>query len=97
MSAGRRIETPFVRMHIAAATTSHRPEIACIVGKRVHRHATIRHRYQRLMRVAARTVIARFNSPHDMVWVAKPEITTVKKLPELEQSLKPYLDDIFPA
>lgn len=97
MRAGRRVETPCLRLYVAPTSPGVKPAVACIVGKRVHRHATVRHRYQRLMRVAARAVIAHLASPRDMVWVAKPEIITVKKLSELEQSLKPYLDDIVSA
>lgn len=94
MRSGQRLETPFVSIY--ATPSSKEPEVACVVGKRVHAHAVIRHRYQRLLREAARSLTAQLPTPHDMVWVAKPEILTIKKLSELEQSLKPYLNEISP-
>lgn len=91
MRSGQRLETPFVSIY---AARSKAPEVACVVGKRVHAHAVVRHRYQRLLREAARALTAQLPTPHDMVWVAKPEILRVQKLQELYQSLAPYLEQL---
>ncbi|MEK7556502.1 MAG: ribonuclease P protein component [Patescibacteria group bacterium] len=70
-------------------------EVACIVGRKVHSQAVSRHRYQRLLREAARRFL-KANPDYDMVVVAKPEILRVKNLTELQKILQPHLDKLVP-
>lgn len=72
---GRCLTTPAVRV-CALPREASGSRVACVVGKRVHRHAVVRHRYQRQLRVLARRVLDRLpsNEAYDMVWVAQPGI-----------------------
>lgn len=88
---GQRLELPQLRIYWRHATPT--PQVACIVGKKVHRLATVRHRYQRLLREAARSLI-RSGLEYDMVMVAKPEILTLKKLSQLQDVLKPHFQNL---
>lgn len=93
--SGEVYDTPHVRLHVSPAQSPDSPQVACVVGKRVHAHATVRHRYQRLMREVARRAFPQPANPYDMVWVAKPQILHVGDVSELEQSLAPYLQQLI--
>lgn len=80
-------DTPYLRIGVAAPPA---PPVF-IVSKKIHKHAVVRHRYQRLMREVFRVLPPAITEKYAMVWVAKPEILTVKKLPELKASLAAYL------
>ncbi len=75
--AGKVIPTPWVRLHLLPRPANTATRVACVVGKKVHRLATRRHRYQRWLREAARTLISVFSTPYDVVIVAQPLITTL--------------------
>ncbi len=85
---GKVYRTPYVRIYAYAAHTQVHSRVACIVGRRIHASAVVRHRFQRMLREAARAAIATLPHPYDMVWVAKPEIVRVRSLPELRESLR---------
>lgn len=70
-------------------------ELACIVSKKVHPHATVRHRYQRVLREVGRRLLEE-HPGYDMVIVATPEILQLKKLPDLERSLEPFVKNLIP-
>jgi len=84
LRSGFCVSVPGVRMCALKAVA--RPgRMSVIVGKKVDRRATVRHRYQRRLRELGReAVLATEKLAHyDMVWVALPPITKYRELPEL--------------
>ncbi len=79
---GQRLETRYATLMVQPMSQG-AAEVACVVGKKVHVSSVVRHRYQRLLRAAARPLI-QAGLKYDMVMVAKPEILSVKNLHELE-------------
>lgn len=71
------ITTPWVRLCYKTNSTQSATRFACVVGKKVHRLATVRHRHQRWLREVAQALIVVFPTPHDVVIVAQPSITTL--------------------
>lgn len=92
IQCGQRFELPALRLYVHPNRFLP-PKTACIVGKKVHRSAVVRHRYQRLLREAVRAAICS-GVKYDMVVVAKPEILTLKKLSELQNVLKPCFENL---
>lgn len=92
---GQRLPTPYVYVYYLPRS-DHKglSRVACIVSKKVHSSAIKRHYYQRWLREAARHFIPRIVQTCDMVWVAKPAITKVKNLTELQDNLTPYLQKL---
>jgi len=90
--AGSRFDTPIARIYYAPAEADS-PGLACVVGKKVHAHAVVRHRYQRLLRECLHALTSNLPS-YDMVVVAKPAILRVKKRSELQQILEPYFEKL---
>lgn len=89
LRSGQRFETPSTTL-VVVSTPSPSGEVACVVGKKVHKSAVVRHRYQRLMR-AALAEVPKKKPAYDMVVMAKPTILSLQKLSELERELKSHL------
>ncbi len=94
MRQGNKITTPYVWLYLLQRTNNESSRAACVVGKKVHQLAVRRHRYQRWLRQLADTHIKRLSTAYDMVWVARPEITEVKELSKLQESLQVQLDKL---
>lgn len=89
LRSGHRRDTPSVAVTTAPPIGA-TPQIACIVGKKVHASAVIRHRYQRLLRAVGRALV-RAGLKYDMVMVAKPAILNLKKMDELQREVASLL------
>jgi len=86
---GRRIQTPFVRVHFLRKPNQLSSRVACVVGTRVHRSAVVRHRYQRWLRQYAREFLAQQQGAvsYDIVFVAVPAMNTLSRSADLKNSL----------
>lgn len=94
---GKRLDTPYVLLHSLQRNRATTSRFTCIVSKKVHTSATKRHTYQRWLRASAQAIMPRLGKPLDMVWLAKPEIVTIKKASVLQNSLQPYIDQLIKA
>lgn len=74
---GEVIPTSWVRLHLLPRPVGMPSRVACVVGKKVHVLATVRHHYQRWLRELARTLIPVLPRPYDIVLVAQPSITAL--------------------
>ena len=94
---GRVVRTPYVQIYACQQPDSTKVRLACVVSKRVSASAVVRHRYQRLLRAAARQLIPDLQSrwQGNIVLIALPTITTVRKTAELVESLTPYLAQVY--
>ena len=80
------MHTPYATVYVGRSDT---PRATCIVGKRVYKAATARHRLQRQLREVARNVLSQSSTPHDIVIVARPEAAGVTKLSQLREGILP--------
>jgi ribonuclease P protein component len=92
MRQGKKISTPYVWIYFLKRDDKKPSRAASVVSKKVHKLAVKRHRYQRWLRQLSKAHISRLPLAHDMVWVARPKITEVKKITELQSSLQGHLD-----
>lgn len=94
---GRRIQTPFVRIHYLPKPGQAASRVACVVGIRVHRSAVSRHRYQRWLRHYARDLLASYSGviAYDIVLVGLPALAQVTRSQELRSSLEGKLSPLF--
>lgn len=67
---GVRTQTPIGAVYILTPSPAGRTRIACVVGKRVHSSAVVRHATQRKLRHACRALPNTPHGPYDMVVVA---------------------------
>ena len=87
LKTGGCVSTPEIRA-CALKQAASPSRVAVIVGKRVDKRATARHRYQRWLRVLAREYLEGVSSAsYDMVWVAQPAIARHDTLATLRQSV----------
>lgn len=65
-------------------------QVAIVVGKKVHIRATVRHRYQRWLRVLAREALAEqvTLTAYDMVWVGLPGLISHQRLATLRPEVR---------
>ncbi len=87
---GRRLRTPYLVMYVLRSTAGS-SRVACVVGKKVHRTAVVRHRIQRQMREIAQQTIPSLSRSHDMVWVALPSAASVKTKARLGEGIQSAL------
>jgi len=93
---GQRVTIPEVYIYFKKNDLEH-GRIATIVGKKIHKQAVKRHRYQRWLRsLAADYVVSPAKTrSYDMVWVAQPRINNVRAQKDLEVPLKLKLQRFF--
>lgn len=91
---GERFETPSLTL-VVVSTPGSSGQVACVVGKKVHKSAVVRHRYQRLMRAALAEVLKK-KPAYDMVVMAKPTILSFSKLADLQRELDSLLNKFLP-
>lgn len=94
---GRSLRTPYVHMYFQSQPNAQNIRLACVVSKRVSASAVVRHRYQRLLRAAARQLLPQLEArwQGDIVLVALPSITAIKSTAELVESLTPYMAQVY--
>lgn len=90
---GMKIETPYVRVYSLPGKDAVR--IACVVGKKVHAKAHVRHRYQRWLRAWISELLPSVSVPTDIVLVAKPAITSVTTMAILKDSLQSVIPSVL--
>lgn len=86
---GQKLRSPYLDVYYRPGDRVTR--IACVVGKRVHASAVVRHRLQRRMRASAREWIATLPQPYDIVWVAQAELTQLSTSRDLTLHLQSLL------
>jgi ribonuclease P protein component len=83
LRGGKRYRSEAVQVYVKSSQDS---RLACVVGKKVSPLATVRHRYQRWLRVIGREIVAQ--SPQaDIVVVAQPAIKKYQDLKTLRQEV----------
>lgn len=93
---GRRISSPFANLYAIPRAPGQSSRFAFIVSKKVHPHASVRHRYQRLLRYCARQLLAQLDkTPYDIVWVAKPNLIAISNSHALYDKLEPHLSSLY--
>lgn len=88
LRSGRQYRAKAVKVSIKPASDQAVSRVACVVGKTVSPLATIRHHYQRWLRVIAAEVIKSRPDVVDIVFVAQKAITEYKDLESLRQDIK---------
>lgn len=90
---GKKIATRYVHIYVLTRDddTGLPSRIGCIVGKKVHASATVRHRVQRQLREIARGILPSLTRSYDMAWVAQPGIINAGSQQELQDHILHYL------
>ena len=65
--------------------------IACVVGKKVSKSSVVRHRYQRWLREALKSLKSEIIVPSDIVVIALPSIAKALKLQDVILDIKDVL------
>lgn len=80
--SGQLLRTPWVKIYYLTKPNQPASRVACVVGKKVHTRAIIRHHYQRWLRAISRSLLGVFSTPHDIVLVAQPAVTAITTIAE---------------
>ena len=91
---GRRIRTPYVLLYVLKPDPApSKAKVAVVVGKKVHKLAVKRHKYQRWLREIAQEVINDI-PPFEMVWLALPPLKEVSSKQDLKKSLDSVVEKL---
>jgi ribonuclease P protein component len=93
LRTGRVVKNPYLRLHFQVLPEQPFPRFACVVGKKVHRHAVKRHRYQRWLRHLVRQH-APTSFTGDAILIGLPPLATVKTYQGLERLTSPLLKSL---
>ncbi len=82
MKTGARVQTEHAVIY-SAPSPSGTFRCACIVGKKVHKSAVIRHRIQRRLREACKESMVAISSAYDIVVIAKKQHIQLMDMQEI--------------
>ena len=87
MKTGARVQTEHVVIY-SAPSLSGTFRCACIVGKKVHKSAVIRHRIQRRLREACKQCMVAISGAYDIVVIAKKQHIQLMDMQEIIHEIK---------
>lgn len=82
MKTGLRVQTEHAVIY-GAPSPSGAIRFACIVGKKVHKGAVVRHRIQRRLREACKASMVAISGAYDIVVIAKKQHIQLMDMQEL--------------
>lgn len=90
-TTGRRFVTPYFTAYCLKSSTLSPPQAAVVVGKRVHKSAVVRHRYQRWLRALLRHSLTALPPGVELVVVGRPDLVSLTS----QQLLYPHWQDFI--
>jgi ribonuclease P protein component len=93
--AGKKLRSPHTVIYYLARPASPYSRAACIVSRKVHRSAVMRHRYQRWLRHTAKNLIK--NSPliMDIIIIALPSLARINEYKVIDKEITQTRKRIF--
>lgn len=95
--SGQKLRTPHTVIYYLARPAAPYSRAACIVSRKVHRAATMRHRYQRWFRHIVKSLIKEAPGVVDVIIVALPSLARVSEYKVIDKEITQAGKKIFPA